>query len=280
MRPFFLLVSVLACVSPLLRAQTPPPAHIVPIVFKLDDVRTNDSGHLSDRWRRLLPLVQERKIKLSLGVIADSLENAKPDYIAWIKAMHDTGLVEFWFHGYDHGVRTVGDTEAAEFTARSYEEQKERFAKSQALAQEKLGFSFQTYGPPGGGKMKISDADLDATARVLTDDPAMKVWLYPGPMDERGQKLTDAGKVTVLDRVWAVNIEQPLFVPNPEKFIEGYNKYSDKRCYFILQGHANKWDDARWLKFIKIIDYVTQNKIPTVLPSELAASLKTASPKK
>jgi peptidoglycan/xylan/chitin deacetylase (PgdA/CDA1 family) len=279
MRSLLFVLTTLACVASSLRAEpAPPPANIVPIVFKLDDVRTNDSGYLSERWRRLLPLVQERKIKLSLGVIADSLENAKPAYISWLKEMHATGLVEFWFHGYDHGVRQVGDQEAAEFTALTYEEQKARFDKSQKLAQEKLGFTFQTYGPPGGGKMKISDADLDATARVLTDDPSMKVWLYPSPIDARGEKLNATGKVTVLDRVWAVNLEQPLFVPNPEKFIAGYNKYAAGRRYFILQGHANKWDEPRWAEFLKIVDYVTQNKIPTMLPTELAASLSHTTP--
>lgn len=274
MRRFLFTILTLACALPFARAQTPAPEHLVPVVFKLDDVRTNDSGHLSERWRRLLPLVREKKIKLSLGVIANSLESAKPAYISWLRDMHDTGLVEFWFHGYDHGVRAVGDKDAAEFTALTYEEQKDRFIKSQILAQDKLGFTFQTYGPPGGGKLSPSDADLDATARVLTADPSMKVWLYPSPMDARGQALTDAGKITVLDRVWAVNIEHPLFVPNPEKFIAGYNKYAAKRRYFILQGHANKWDDARWAEFLKIIDYVIQNKIPTLTPTELAAALK------
>jgi peptidoglycan/xylan/chitin deacetylase (PgdA/CDA1 family) len=275
MRPRLLILAAIACIAPALRAQsTPPPAHIVPVVFKLDDVRTNDSGYLSERWRRLLPLVQERKIKLSLGVIANSLEGDKPGYFGWLKQMHATGLVEFWFHGYDHGVRAVGDSEAPEFTARSYEQQKERFDQSQKLAKEKLGFAFETYGPPGGGKLQATPADVDATCRVLTDDPDMKVWLYPKPMDEAARKLNAAGKITVLDRVWAVNLEQPLFVPNPEKFIAGYNKYAASRDYFILQGHANKWDDARWAAFLQIVDYVTQNKIPTLTPTELAKSLK------
>jgi peptidoglycan/xylan/chitin deacetylase (PgdA/CDA1 family) len=269
------LVLSLGCVTSFAQAPTPPPTHVVPVVFKLDDVRTNQSGYLSERWRRLLPLVRERQIKLSLGVIADSLEGDKPAYFAWLREMHDTGLVEFFFHGYDHAVHAVGDKEAAEFTARSYEEQKERFAKSQKLAQARLGFAFQTYGPPGGGNLPASPADLDATVRVLTEDPTLKVWLYPTPIDTRGQAVGEAGKITVLDRVWKVNLEQPLFVPSAEKFISGYNQHAARRRYFILQGHPNKWDDARWDEFLKIVDYVTQNKIPTVTPAELAASLST-----
>lgn len=273
-RIFFVLAAFL-CATSAPRAQTPAaPSHIVPVVFKLDDVRTNDSGYLSERWRRLLPLVRERKIKLSLGVIANSLEGDKPAYFEWLGQMQATGLVEFWFHGYDHGVHAAGDSDAPEFAARTYEEQKERFEKSQKLAKEKLGFAFRTYGPPGGGKLQPSADDEATTRRVMEEDPDMRVWLYPKPMDEAGRILNGGGKIAVLDRVWAVNIEQPLFVPNPEKFIAGYNKYAPVRRYFILQGHANKWDDARWAAFLKIVDYVTENKIPTFTASELAATLQ------
>lgn len=279
----FLLRSVLhllalGCCACALAAQPAPTAAPVPVVLKLDDVRTNDSGHLSARWRRVGDLALERKIKISLGVIADSLENPKPEYLAWLRKMQDSGLVEFWFHGYDHAVRPVGEKEAAEFTARSFDEQKARFAKSQALAIARIGAPFRAYGPPGGGNLHPSVEDMQATARVLSEDPAMKVWLYPKPHDELSRALSSAGKVLVLDRVWQVNIEQPLFVPNSAKFIEGYEKHAAKRRYLVLQGHPNKWDDARWAEFVKIIDYLEQNKIPTALPSELAASLSASAP--
>lgn len=263
-----------ACASSVF-AQTPAavPAHIVPVVIKLDDVDTNKSGYLSARWRRVADLAFERKIKISLGVIADSLENPRPDYVSWLNNLRSSGLVEFWFHGYDHAVRPVGDKQAAEFSALSYEEQKARFEKSQALALAVLGAPFRAYGPPGGGNLHPTPEDMQATARVLSEDAAMKVWLYSKPHDELSRALTAAGKVFVLDRVWQVNIEQPLFVPNFAKFVEGYEKYAPKRGYFVVQGHANKWDDARWAEFVKIVDYLQANKIPTVLPSELAATL-------
>ncbi len=261
------------------QSDAPPPAHIVPIVIKLDDVRTNASGWLSERWRRVGKLAVERKIKVSLGVIADSLEGDKPAYFDWLHEMQASGQVEFWFHGYDHAEHVIGDKKAAEFTGRSYEEQKERFVRSQELALARLGVPFKTYGPPGGGNLYPSDEDLDVTARVLSEDPVMSVWLYPQPMDARGKDLTAAGKITVLERVWKVNIEQPLFVPNFEKFVSGYNQYAAKRRYFVIQGHPNKWDDARWAEFVKIVDYITEHKIPTVTPGELAPTLLISAPK-
>lgn len=278
MRLLWLALALLSAASASVASAQTPAAAPVPVVLKLDDVRTNDNGHLSARWRRVGDFARERQIKVALGVIADSLETAKPDYVRWLDAMQESGLVEFWFHGYDHGVRPVGDKQAAEFTARSYEEQKAIFAKSQALALAKIGASFRTYGPPGGGNLHPSAEDMEATARVLSEDPSMRVWLYPKPHDALSRALSASGKVLVLDRVWQVNLEQPLFVPNLAKFVEGYEKHAAGRRYFVLQGHPNKWDDARWAEFVKIIDHLQANRIPIVFPSELAATLSAPAP--
>ena len=78
----------------------------------------------------------------------------------------------------------------------------------------------------------------------------------------------------ILDRVPQVNIEQPLFVPSAEKFISAYSKFTKGRSYYILQGHPNQWDDARWAEFVKLVDCLKENKIPIVFPSELAKIIK------
>jgi hypothetical protein len=248
-----------------------PPARIVPVVLKLDDVRTNASGWLSERWRRLGDLARDRNIKLSLGVIADSLENPKEGYVSWLREMQETGRAELWFHGYDHAVWTdEAGVKRCEFYGRPYEDQLDRFVRSQKLAQEKLGFSFATFGPGGGGQGASQDA---ATLRAMAEAPGMAVWLYPSPIDDAGRQLAAAGKITILDRVWQVNIEQPLFLPNYEKFVAGYNQHAAKRDYFVLQGHPAKWDDARWAEFVRIIDYITRHNIPTLTPTQLALTL-------
>jgi len=269
-RPLLLLATLLplaAGAGAPLRAQAdPPPAHIVPVVIKLDDLRTNASGWLSTRWRRVGDLVRDRRIKVSLGIIADSLEGDKPAYFKWLREMHDTGLVELWFHGYDHKEWEENGRKLEEFHGTPYALQKEHFVKSQALARAKLGFPFTAFGAP----FNATDAVTD---RVLAEDPDIKVVLYGTPADRA------SGKV-ILDRVYKVNIEQPLFLPNYEKFVAGYNHYAATRRYFVIQGHANKWDDARWAEFLKIVDYITRNHIPTVTPTALAATLQTSSPEK
>jgi len=267
----FAFSGVATIAAPDARLPDPP----IPVVLKVDDLSVRGNGTVSERWRRITDFALERKIKLSIGLIAKSLEGDKPAYSAYLKDLQKSGLIEFWFHGYDHGVHKDGESgkDYAEFANRPYEEQKRRFEISQKLAIEKLGAPFTCYGPPGGGNTHASDADWDASTRVMTEDPAMKLWLYPKALDERGANLQSSGKVTILDRAYQVNIEQPLFVPNPEKFIEAYAKHAPGRRYFILQGHPDQWDDARWAAFVKLVDYLQANHIPIITPTELAVVL-------
>ncbi len=232
------------------------PRPLVPVVLKLDDLLSTRDGGVSDRWQRIADLAIERKIKLSIGIIANSLEGDKPAYFEWIKKLHATGLCEFWFHGYDHKAWKEGDRNVSEFQGSSYEQQKDHFVRSQSLARKKLGFAFQTFGAP----FNVSDA---STSRVLADDPDIKAWLY-------GDRANPAGKI-ILDRVGAVSIEQPLFVPNADKFIEGYAKHATGRTAYTIQGHPAQWDDARWAEFVRIIDFLVQNNIPVLTPIEAAA---------
>ncbi|HEY9250314.1 MAG TPA: polysaccharide deacetylase, partial [Rariglobus sp.] len=61
--------------------------------------------------------------------------------------------------------------------------------------------------------------------------------------------------------------------PSADKFISGYLKNAKGRSYYVIQGHPNQWDDARWAEFVKLVDYLQRNHIPVVTPTELAASL-------
>jgi peptidoglycan/xylan/chitin deacetylase (PgdA/CDA1 family) len=262
-----------AAAAPAPKPQPKLPDPLVPVVLKLDDLSTG-GGNVPAPWRKLVDLAKERNLKITIGLIAKSLEGDKPNYFKWLKEVQDTGLVELWYHGYDHGVRTVDGKQYAEFSLRTYEEQKERFTMSQDLARKVLGAPFTVYGPPGGGNTPPSDADLEATARVMQEDPDMKYWLYPKALDALGSKVEEAGKVRVLDRVYQVNIEQPLFVPASDKFIAGYSKFAKGRKYYIVQGHPAQWDAKRWEEFIKIIDFLQENKIPVVTATEVAKQLE------
>ena len=63
---------------------------------------------------------------------------------------------------------------------------------------------------------------------ALAEDPDTTIWLY-------GDSKNPAGKV-VLERVFNVNIENPTFLPDVEKFKQGYAKNPTKD-YFVIQGN-------------------------------------------
>lgn len=244
---------------PLDLSKLPPlPANPPVVVLKVDDLATG-GGNVPRNWKRITDFALERKIKLSVGIIAESLGTANPSYINYIKDLQKTGLIEFWFHGWNHKQWEENGVKLQEFKGTTYEQQKASFVNSQALAKEKLGFGFTTFGSPFNGFD-------DATFKVFAEDPDMKVFLYANRNDQ--PKIP--GKV-ILERVGGVNIEDPLFVPNADKFITGYLKNAKGRSFFVIQGHPNQWNDERWAEFVKLVDYLQENKIPIVTSAEAAA---------
>jgi peptidoglycan/xylan/chitin deacetylase (PgdA/CDA1 family) len=258
-------VRVLAA-EPVLPPRAVPPV----IILKLDDLRQVE-GKVPGPWLKVADFLRERKIKASIGVITQTLAEASPPYVQWIKERHASGEIEFWFHAWDHATWTNdAGKKLSEFSGRSFEEQWARFERSQRLAREKLGFVFETFGPPGGGSLAHQDA---ATARVMAEEPSMKVWLYPSPIDAVGSRLAAAGKVTVLDRVWAVNLEGGVGAPDFARFVAGYAKNPD-RAYFVLQGHPTHWAGERFAEFVKIVDFLTEQGAVFMTPLEYAESLR------
>jgi hypothetical protein len=221
----------------------------VPIVLKLDDLNTG-GGNVPAGWRRVTDFATARQMKVSVGLIAKSLEVGTASYISYIQGLRTSGIAEFWFHGYDH----VGQ----EFNGPVYSDQKNRFTTSQTLAMTKLGFQFAAFGAP-------ENAFDNTTVQVMSEDSAMNVWLYGDPARPAGKR--------VLDRVGAVNIESPTFVPNPEKFISGYLTSYSGRQFFVIQGHPGNWTDARWYEFVRLIDWLKANNFPIMTSAELAATL-------
>lgn len=244
-----------------------PPRKSPPIIIiKLDDVK-QVKGDISAPWRKVADFFKSRNLKAGFGVICDTLPEATPKYVQWIKDLHDSGLIEFWFHGWDHAPHAVNGDDLKEFSGRSYDDQLERFRKSQKLAQEKLGFAFTTFGTPGSGNGPTNDAN---TYRVMQDDPHMTAWLYPAPLDAPGKALAAKGKVAILDRVWQVNLESAVGVPDFQSFLQGYAA-NPEREYFVLQGHPWGWAGEKFDEFVKIIDFLQAQQAVFMTPSEFVA---------
>jgi hypothetical protein len=71
----------------------------------------------------------------------------------------------------------------------------------------------------------------------------------------------------ILDYVWLVRLERPLFKPNYDAFVSGYATYPDRE-YFILQGHPAHWSDESFEQFTRIIDFLVDQKAVFMTPTE------------
>ena len=144
----------------------PPPARRHSEIGRRQHQQSGIAG--SPGWLRVADYIEKNKLKAGFGIICTSLEKDNQAYFRWIKDVAQRGAIEFWFHGYDHAVHTENGTQFNEFNSRSYEDQKQRFDRSQRLAQQHLGLVFHAFGPGGGTHNGLFDAN---TVRVMADEP-------------------------------------------------------------------------------------------------------------
>ena len=240
------------------------------IVLKLDDV-SQVRGNVHAAWRRVDETFAARNIKASYGVICETLTQATPDYAEWIRSRHASGRVEFWFHGWNHRAHDVDGKPCNEFAGWSYDSMKALVDRSQKAALDKLGFAFATFGPTGCG---APGPNLDETVlKALHDDPYIKVALYPTPLDAMGQSVAADGKLTILDRVWDVNLEGAVGVPDCRRLMTGYAAHPE-RAYFVLQGHPAMWSGERYNEFLRILDFLAEQNVVFMTPTECAAAVR------
>lgn len=258
--------------------QSIPPRSKPPIIIlKLDDVSQKE-GTILPAFRKMAALLEERKIKGSFGLIcavtwpgAQPLQESGQEYIDWVKKLHASGLIEIWFHGWDHAAHKVNGELYCEFNGRTLEEQKERISRAQKLAGEKLGFTFKTFGP-GGSTSKFPSMTHD-TLRALAEESSIRTVFYPKPLDDDARKMNAEGKLVILDRVPGVSLEKKVGEPDFNACLKAYLKYPD-RDYYVLQGHPNTWDDAKFAEVLKIIDFFIGQKAVFMTPSEFAETLR------
>lgn len=210
------------------------------VVLKLDDITPNGApkgAAMSPRWQRVADFIEQQKLKASFGIIGCSLEQDNQLYFDWIKNLHARGAIEFWNHGYRNRTK---DDKAGEFESESADEQKTALARTEKLAKEKLGLALKAFGPHWSGTN-------ESTEKALEEIPEIKAWFY-------GPKNAKFSKKFMFDR--PVNLENPTFVPDFDKFAASYEKAGASCRVLALQGHPNAWDDARWAGFVKIVEFL------------------------
>lgn len=231
------------------------------VIIKVDDMKERTPG-----WDRLIEIARENGIKVSIGIICNSLQSKQDDYYEWLRELQNSGMVEFWNHGWNHGQSATKEGEKIqEFHGSGYERQKESVAKSQAKSEEVLGVPLQVIGTP------FNSMD-DDTVRVLNETPELRgVFCYaknpflPGlqnkillPMNLIGERSTGR--------------------PDFAKFKSIYDSKKSSIHVTAIQFHPAHYDEARFKEFQAILDLLKADGWKFVLPKEYM-ELKTSEEK-
>ncbi|MBN8527122.1 MAG: hypothetical protein J0M02_17440 [Planctomycetes bacterium] len=238
MRATACLSSVLLCCAAALPAGDAAPAGAAPapiVMLKLDDVT-----RVTERWKKAADFIASEGLKANFGVINSALEKPDPVLDAWVKDMTEKGVIEFWHHGYDEKYPHDKDHKG-EFEGSGYDLQLKALQRGQELAKQRFGFEYVAFGPHWSGTDTDTDKALEAVASIQV------VWFY-GP-----KKGSTSSKILIERRM---ELEVPLFKPNPEAVQKRYEEVSRKFDYLALQGHANQWDDERFANFQKAVRYL------------------------
>ena len=214
------------------------------IILKADDFV------FSEKWTRFITYIENRNIKVSLGVVGKELNNES--LCDWIKLLSQNNNIEFWNHGLTHDCYDQG---ISEFQGTSYEDQLTHLLETQRLFKEKFGIIVHTFGAP-------CNAIDENTSQALTDIEEIKIWYY-GKKDSVKLHLERKGE-----------IESPVSHPNYNEFINRYNgNRLDQYEYLALQIHPGFWDDDGWEEFEKIIDFLDQREVVYMTPFEYYQSV-------
>ena len=228
------------------------------IIFKFDDViaGSGDTGEVvPPRWQRITDFIEKDHLKASSGVICASLEGENPAYFEWLKEHHKKGAMEFWHHGYR--MRTA-EEKTGEFDQGTWEEHKALLDRGEHLAKEKLGFEFAAFGPHWSSTTDATDRALEAVSEI-------KIWLC-GPKKPK--------YFTRLSLPRVMGLEDPIFVPDFEKFQTTYNERAADQDVLVLQGHPDQWkSEEKWEGFFKIVEFLKSKGCVFMTPSEYLARI-------
>jgi hypothetical protein len=214
------------------------------IILKADDFV------FSEKCERFITYVENKKIKVSLGVVGKELNS--DSLCDWIKLLSTNNNIEFWNHGLTHDCDDQG---ISEFKGSSYEYQLAHLKETQRLFKDKFGITVHTFGAP-------CNAIDENTSQALADIEEIKIWYY-GKIDSVKLSLARKG-----------NIEFPIMHPNYNEFIERYNQDRlDQYDYLALQIHPHFWDDKGLEEFEKIIDFLEQKEVVFMTPYEYYQSV-------
>lgn len=219
-------------------------------IIKADDVRGKTS-----KWNRFFAISAEKEVKVSAGIICDSLSGGDKAYFDWLRALHSSGQVEFWNHGWDHKSWT-DETGAriSEFSGSGYEHQKKHFEDAQAIMKRVLGSAPIAFGTP-------YNALDDDTINVMNENAEMRLFFC-----YQAKGLKDKVLVPMKLRGEPDGPGRPNF----ERFKEEY--FTRKEVSLsALQFHPNAFEEEHFKEYSKILDFMISEGWTFLLPTAYVA---------
>jgi len=240
------------------------------IILKADDFGVTSVENLQ-RYTSYIDSLASRGVKTSVGMIASGCVNPTADLRAKVTAWRESGLVEFFNHGYDHAYYTPTGTKGAsdaallgddlrdkdypagttyEFQGRPYAEQLDHLTRAQQTILDTYGFQMHTFGAP------FNKIDSNTTLAVQALGQ-FNMW-YFGPPDPNVYSVSRGGG----------EIEVSTSVPSLSTYTTTHDLTRD---VVVLQHHpAGKAFHDNWSEFIGILEQIHTDEGTYVLPGEYA----------
>lgn len=246
------------------------------VILKADDFGASpgDAGRVNPHWVRYLDTMATRGVKTSAGVIGTLVTGFGPEAAEYARRAAESGLVEFFNHGWDHGsgmgtppeLKDSGTAGAGaafspddpidkaadwyEFLGTSPEYQAAHLQWTQETVLSLLGIEMAAFGAPFNKADGRTGAALDARRE-------MQVWLYPKA----------ESRLFALERGGG-EIESPTGVPNLAAFLETYDPELPCVTLQLHPGTSRFW--SAWEEMEGILDTLAANQASFTLPLEYA----------
>lgn len=229
-------------------------------IIKADDVRGKHS-----KWDRFIRLSKDLGVKVSLGLIGNSLQKQDPEYHQWLKDWIQSGHVEFWHHGWDHQKWEANGKQISEFGGSGYDHQKGHLLKTQKAIKSTTGEPFLTFGSP-------FNALDDDTAVALNELPELRlVFAYPN------NKVLPKLKDKIILPMTLRGEHDGIGKPNFAKFEEDYLKKENGGylpTFAAIQFHPMGFSEEGFKHYTDILDFLLSKGWTFILPKEYANSQK------
>jgi peptidoglycan/xylan/chitin deacetylase (PgdA/CDA1 family) len=216
------------------------------IIIKADDFRAPSAN-----WDRFIEVSAKRRIKVSIGIICESLRGGDAGYSAWLRSRQNSGEVEFWSHGWDHQ-RLGGGRAVSEYGGSGYAYQKKHLTDSQEIMRKVLGKPPVALGTPW------NEFDYD-TVQVVNEDQNVRLFF--------GHKegVFGAGKIVVrMLQAEANGTGNPDF----SKFKTLYESHKTLPSVIALQFHPPVFQERSFIEYERMLDFLIQEGWTFLLPQE------------